>query len=127
MNNFPHRQEVTLVTGSVSYRQAGRGPDLVLLHGLAGNSGTWERQFEKFAERFRMTAWDAPGYGHSDAVRPAVDAYADTLGAFTQAIGIERFILIGHSMGGVVAGNFAGRYRDRVSGCLLYTSDAADE
>ena len=119
MNNFPHRQEVTLVTGSVSYRQAGSGPDLVLLHGLAGNSGTWERQFEKLAGRFRMTAWDAPGYGHSDAVAPAVDGYADILGAFTQAIGIERFVLIGHSMGGVVAGNFAGRYRDRVSGLVL--------
>ncbi len=119
MDNFPHRQEVTLVTGSVSYRQAGSGPDVVLLHGLAGNSGTWEQQFKKFADRFRMTAWDAPGYGHSDPVTPAVDAYADTLGAFTQAIGIERFILIGHSMGGVVAGNFAGRYRDRLSGLVL--------
>ena len=119
MNNLPHRQEVTLVTGSVSYRQAGSGPDVVLLHGLAGNSGTWEQQFKKFADRFRMTAWDAPGYGHSDPVTPAVDAYADTLGAFTQAIGIERFILIGHSMGGVVAGNFAGRYRDRLSGLVL--------
>ena len=119
MNNFPHRQKVALLTGSVSYRQAGSGPDLVLLHGLAGNSGTWERQFETFTDRFRMTAWDAPGYGHSAAVRPAVNAYADTLGAFTHAIGIERFILIGHSMGGVVAGNFAGRYQDRVSGLVL--------
>jgi len=119
MNNLPHRQEVTLVTGSVSYRQAGSGPDVVLLHGLAGNSGTWEQQFKKFADRFRMTAWDAPGYGYSDPVTPGVDAYADTLGAFTQAIGIEHFILIGHSMGGVVAGNFAGRYRDRVCGLVL--------
>ena len=118
VSSLPDRQEVTLPTGRVSYRQAGSGPDLVLLHGLAGNSGTWERQFEEFAGRFRMTAWDAPGYGHSDTVAPAVDAYADTLGAFTQAIGIERFILIGHSMGGVVAGNFVGRYRDRVSGLV---------
>ena len=116
---LPDRREVILPTGRVSYRQAGSGPDIVFLHGLAGNSGTWMRQFEYFADRFQITAWDAPGYGGSDTVTPEIDVYGDVLGAFTASLGIDRFILLGHSMGGVVAGNFSGRYPDRVAGLIL--------
>ncbi len=119
VSSLPDRQEVMLPTGRVSYRQAGSGPDMVFLHGLAGNSGTWIRQFEYFAARFQITAWDAPGYGNSDTVTPDIDVYADLLGAFTASLGIERFILLGHSMGGVVAGNFSGRYPDRVTRLIL--------
>jgi pimeloyl-ACP methyl ester carboxylesterase len=119
VSSLPDRQEVMLPTGRVSYRQAGSGPDMVFLHGLAGNSGTWIRQFEYFATRFKITAWDAPGYGNSDTVTPDIDVYADLLGAFTASLGIERFILLGHSMGGVVAGNFSGRYPDRVARLIL--------
>ncbi len=116
---LPERQYVQLDSGQVSYRQTGAGPDLVLLHGLAGNARTWERQFETFAHKFRVTAWDAPGYGDTDLVEPSIEAYADTLAAFTRAVGIERFILLGHSMGGIVAGNAAGRYPDRIGGLVL--------
>ena len=91
VSSLPDRQEVTLPTGRISYRQAGSGPDLVLLHGLAGNSGTWERQFEEFAGRFRMTAWDAPGYGHSDTVARYISRVADAAKKFSMPVGIHIY------------------------------------
>ena len=97
MSSLPDRREVILPTGRLSYRQAGSGPDLVLLHGLAGNSGTWIRQFEYFTDRFQITAWDAPGYGCSDTVTPEIDVYGDVLGAFTASLGIHRFISVSYT------------------------------
>ena len=117
--DLPVRQYVDVGGVRISYRQAGAGPDLVLLHGLAGNARTWERQFDALADKFRITAWDAPGYGESDLVSTEIEVYADTLAAFTTALGIERFILLGHSMGGIVAGNAAGRFPHRVRVLIL--------
>lgn len=116
---LPARQYIDVDGVQISYRQVGFGPDLVLLHGLAGNARTWEHQFETFADQFRVTAWDAPGYGESDLVATEIETYADTLMAFTAALGIDWFILLGHSMGGIVAGNAAGRYADRVAALVL--------
>lgn len=116
---LPARQYADVDGTRISYRQAGQGPDLVLLHGLAGNARTWERQFEAFSDRFRITAWDAPGYGESETVTAEIDVYADTLAGFATAAGIDTFILLGHSMGGIVAGNVAGRYAARVRGVIL--------
>ena len=118
---FPDRQTVELETGRISYRQTGSGSDLVLLHGLAGNSRTWERQAEVFSHRCRVTAWDAPGYGGSDPMAEPVSAerYADALLGFLDALDLQRVILLGHSMGGVVASAFAGRYQDRLRALVL--------
>jgi pimeloyl-ACP methyl ester carboxylesterase len=116
---LPDRQLVELDTARISYRQAGSGPDLVLLHGLAGNARTWEDQIDAFSPRYRVTAWDAPGYGESDTVEPTVDSYARTLAAFLDALGLSSVILLGHSMGGVVAGRFAALYPRRLRALVL--------
>lgn len=113
------RKTIDLDHGRVSYRQAGSGPDLVLLHGLAGNSRTWEEQIAAFSGAWRVTAWDAPGYGQSDIVAPNVDTYAATLAALVDALDMSTFVLLGHSMGGVVAGRFAGRYPERLRALVL--------
>lgn len=116
---LPDRQTVDLDHGRVSFRQAGSGPDLVLLHGLAGNSLTWEEQFNVFTRGWRVTAWDAPGYGESDPVLPSVDSYAASLEALVAALDLAPFVLLGHSMGGVVAGRFAAAYPDRLRALVL--------
>ena len=116
---FPELRCVDVGDARISYRQAGQGQDLVFLHGLAGNSRTWELQFKRFADQYRVTAWDAPGYGTSDLVDLDIKAYSDVLDLFTTKIGIKKFVLIGHSMGGIVAGNFAGHYPDRINGLVL--------
>ena len=116
---LPKREYLDLNGTRISYRQAGKGKDLVLLHGLAGNARSWEFQFKSLAGQYRILAWDAPGYGESDLVEPDINVYGDTLNNFTKALGINQFILLGHSMGGIVAGSLAGRYPDRVIGLVL--------
>jgi len=117
--NLPKRRFVDVNGVRISYRQGGHGDDLVFLHGLAGNARTWEFQFKAYTDRYRVTAWDAPGYGESDLIPADINAYGDLLNDFTTCVGIERFILLGHSMGGIVAGNLAGRYPARVIGLVL--------
>ncbi len=108
--------------GIVSCRTAGSGPALCLLHGIGSQSGSWVRQFEALSLRFRVTAWDAPGYGESDALAaasPIAADYADVLAALLDALGIERTVLVASSLGALIATSFAARQPHRVAGLLL--------
>lgn len=104
--------------GAVSFREAGSGPALILLHGMNGSSKSWCYQFEPFARSFRTIAWDAPGYGRSDTVAPDADAYAAQVAALLDYLKVERAHVVGHSMGGVVAERFCARYPERAK-CLV--------
>jgi len=112
----------TTARGTVSYREAGLGPALVLLHGIGSQSGSWVRQLQALAARFRVVAWDAPGYGESDplpAEAPTADDYAVSLAALLDALGIGPAILVGSSLGALIAGAFAARWPQRVGGLVL--------
>jgi pimeloyl-ACP methyl ester carboxylesterase len=108
--------------GTVSYREAGTGPALVLLHGIGNQSGSWARQLDALAPRFRVIAWDAPGYGDSDALAtewPSAADYADSARALLDALGIERAVLVASSLGALVAGALAAESPARVAGLVL--------
>ncbi len=108
--------------GIVSYREAGTGPALVLLHGIGNQSGSWVRQLEAFGARFRAVAWDAPGYGESDrlpAESPTAADYAGALAGLLDALGVARAVLVGSSLGALVAGAFAASRPERTAGLLL--------
>lgn len=119
LKTCPPVQTVALSRGTLSYRSVGQGPMLVFLHGLAGNSLTWVRQFGHFSTRFHVVAWDAPGFGHSDVVEPDIDAFAGTLGELIDLLGGGPAALVGHSMGGVVATRLAGRRPELVVRLVL--------
>ncbi|VVE04016.1 Arylesterase [Pandoraea capi] len=91
-----------------TYRVAGEGPlTLVLLHGIGGNRDVWPAQFATFvAAGYRVVAWDMPGYGESAMpAAPTMAALADSLRALLDrltSLGASRFVLVGHSMGGMV-------------------------
>ncbi len=103
---------ITTPEGDVEYRQAGNGKQgvtHVLLHGIGSGSGSWLMQLEAAAitEGTRVLAWEAPGYGNSTAVAPAVpDAgdYAGRLWAWLDALGVTQPVtLAGHSLGALMA------------------------
>lgn len=100
--------------------QTGDGPDLVLLHGLAGSSGWWERNIPALSVDYRVTAIDLPGFGssHPDA-RLILDELPARLAGFLGGLGIERTHVIGHSMGGLVAGGLAADHPERVDRLVL--------
>jgi pimeloyl-ACP methyl ester carboxylesterase len=102
-----------------SYMEAGAAgaPRLVLLHGIGANSLHWRFQYEALANRFRVIAWNAPGYMLSDELRadtPTSRDYADALADFLAALGIARFDVLGNSFGTRVAQAFAAYFPGRI-------------
>src|SRR5262249_24009191 len=102
-----------------SYMEAGR-PDalpIVLLHGVGANSMHWRFQFAGLGDRFRLIAWNAPGYLLSDALVkywPECRDYADAFADFLAALNLDRVNLLGNSFGTRVAQCFAAHYPGRV-------------
>jgi len=86
-------------------------PDLVLLHGFTGHARTWDAFAEAMTDRYRVLALDQRGHGESawaSAEAYGVDEMRADLAAFVAALGLDRFTLLGLSMGGNVAIHFAG-------------------
>jgi esterase len=87
-------------------------PDLVLLHGYTGHARSWDAFAEAMTDRYRVLAVDQRGHGETawaPADRYGVDDMADDLAAFVKALGLKGFSLLGLSMGGMVAMEYAGR------------------
>jgi pimeloyl-ACP methyl ester carboxylesterase len=102
-----------------SYMEAGRAdaPALVLLHGVGANSMHWRFQLAGLSDRYRVIAWNAPGYILSDALKtdnPDCKAFADALNDFLGALSLDRVNLVGNSFGTRVAQCFAIHYPGRI-------------
>ena len=89
----------------------GSGPlPIVLLHGIGSNAQSFAPLMRAFDARFPAFAWDAPGYGNSQPLLvewPDAFDYAAVLGRLLAEIGITRCVLVGHSLGCLVAARFA--------------------
>src|SRR6201993_4320664 len=94
------------------YMEAGRVdlPPVLLLHGIGANSLHWRYQLAGLADRFRLIAWNAPGYLLSDNLRaetPSCRDYADALDDLLSALGIDGFDIVANSFGTRVTQCFA--------------------
>ncbi|HSB88130.1 MAG TPA: alpha/beta fold hydrolase, partial [Ilumatobacteraceae bacterium] len=110
MTTSPLRRRTVRIHGhEVSYRMAGEGPTILLIHGIAGSSTTWRAVMPALAENFRVIAPDLLGHGHSAKPRGdySLGAYASGIRDLLAVLGEERVTLIGHSLGGGVAMQFA--------------------
>ena len=108
--------------GALSYIEAGEGTALILLHGIGSGAASWTSQLEAFSNRYRVVAWNAPGYGASDPVgaeTPITADYTIHLEALLDALGINACHLVGHSLGAIMAAGFARRFMDRVISLML--------
>ena len=106
----------------LSYRELGEGPALLFIHGMGGNSINWESQFQFFSDKFRVIAWDAPGYGSSDDWdhdTPSTGDYALLISDFLNILGVTAAHLVGHSYGGVIVTAFYRSFRERVLSLTL--------
>lgn len=106
---------------------APNGTTVVLLHGAFGAKEYWRHQMAAFADAgYRVLAWDAPGYGLSPL--PAgfsIDLCAQRLAALLRACGGSRNVLIGHSMGGMIAQRAWLHARESIHGYVLSATSAA--
>lgn len=100
---------------------AGAGPPVIFLHGIGGNRSNFDAQVAHFSRTWRALAWDARGYGDSaDYDGPLAFAdFSDDLVRVLDAVGAERAALVGVSMGGRIALDFAGRRPDRLGALVL--------
>ncbi|WP_051748037.1 alpha/beta fold hydrolase [Nevskia soli] len=86
------------------YEEAGAGPPLVLLHGIGASCRDWEYNIPAFAEHYRVIAPDLRGFGRSErSGNYGVATFAGDIWHLLEQLQVERFHLIGHSMGGAVA------------------------
>lgn len=102
-----------------SYMEAGRpdAPPVILLHGVGANSMHWRYQLAGLSDRYRVIAWNAPGYMLTDGFAkewPTCKDYADSLADFLAALKLDRVNLVGNSFGTRVAQCFGVHYPSRV-------------
>ena len=111
---------------SVVYQRAGRGPAVVLLHGLTQDSRAWLPQVADLSDRFTVIAWDAPGAGQSSDPPAgfAMGDWADALAALLDAESIAHAHVVGLSWGGVLAQALYDRFPSRVSSLVLADTSA---
>lgn len=108
----------------IAYRSDGDAPGipLVLLHGFCEDATVWDG-FMGALKDIRVIRIDLPGFGGSElALVPGMDVYADAVCAVLNDLSIEKCILVGHSMGGYTALEFAEKYAERLAGLGLFHS-----
>jgi pimeloyl-ACP methyl ester carboxylesterase len=105
----PRRCSVNLHGHELCYRIAGEGPVILLVHGITSDSRTWERVMPGLAREHTVIAPDLPGHGCSEKPRGdySLGAHACCLRDLLVALGHERCTLVGHSLGGGIAMQFA--------------------
>jgi 3-oxoadipate enol-lactonase len=100
---------------------------LVFLHGVGGGHAVWEPQLSEFAARgYQALAWDQPGYGGTPLVEPYdFEQVALALGRYVERSAGGRAVLVGHSMGGMVAQEAYARFPEMVQALALCFTSAA--
>ena len=118
------RRTVRIHGHEVTYRMSGEGPTIVLIHGIAGSSTTWKGVLPALAERYTVVAPDLLGHGHSAKPRGdySLGAYASGIRDLLAVLGEERVTVVGHSLGGGVAMQFAYQFPERVERLVLVAS-----
>jgi pimeloyl-ACP methyl ester carboxylesterase len=116
------RQRDILVDGRrVRYVDAGDGPPIALIHGLGGSWQNWLENLPDLGRDHRVIALDLPGFGRSDPVpRPrSLAPHAATVAALLDRLGTGPTLVVGHSMGGLVAERLALQRPELVNGLVL--------
>ena len=107
-----------------AYVQVGSGPALLLLHGIGDNSETWKSIIPMLARDHTVIAPDLLGHGKSDKPRAdySVAGYANGMRDLITVLGIDKVTVVGHSLGGGVAMQFAYQYPERCERLVLVSS-----
>jgi len=110
----------------LSYRRAGSGPAVVLIHGFPEDGGQWERLGRVLAHKYTVFIPDLPGSGQSplDDAGSSMETIAEAILAMIRRNGLDKVVLAGHSMGGYAAMALVAKYPDIIAGLALIHSTA---
>ena len=117
-------QETTLHGHRVGFRMAGDGPLIVLIHGITSTSDVWLDAMARLAERYTVVAPDLLGHGRSAKPRGdySLGAYASGARDLLGVLGFERGTVVGHSLGGGIALQFAYQFPEYCERLVLVSS-----
>ncbi len=117
-------RNVTIHGRTVTFTEAGSGPVLLLIHGMAGNSDHWEPVREMLGREHTVIAVDLPGHGGSEPGGGdySLGSLASGLRDLLLALGHERATLVGHSLGGGIAMQFTYQFPEMVERLVLVSS-----
>jgi len=104
----------------------GKGFPLVLVHGFLGSSKMWGPQVKFFKKNFRVVTPDLPGFGKSKKMKSckSIKIMADLILKCLKEKKIERYNLLGHSMGGMIAQEMAKKDGKNISKLIFYSTGA---
>ena len=107
----------------------GKGFPLVLIHGFLSSSETWKPQIDFFKEYFRVITPDLPGFGKSNNLRPhkSIESLANLILKHLKEKGINKFHLLGHSMGGMIVQEMAKKNKNKISKLICYSTGPRGE
>jgi len=129
LSPFAQGADIRMANGvRLHYETAGTGDiPVVLVHGYGMSSAIWEKALPLFPSNYRLFAVDLRGFGRSDKPENGYSCpeLADDIGAFLDALGLSRAVLIGYSFGGLVTQHFAARHPGRVRALVLSNAWAA--
>ena len=104
--------------------EEGKGFPLVLLHGFLGSSKMWKPQIDFFKDHFRVITPDLPGFGKSNKAKlhNNIQSISNFLSDCLEEKKINKFHLLGHSMGGMIVQEMAKRYGNKISKLVCYST-----
>jgi pimeloyl-ACP methyl ester carboxylesterase len=117
-------QHTTIHGHRVAYRLAGEGPPIILIHGITASSTVWEPVGERLARHHTVLAPDLLGHGQSAKPRGdySMGAFASGIRDLALWLGLGPATVVGHSLGGGVAMQFAYQFPERTQRLALVSS-----
>ena len=107
----------------------GKGFPLILIHGFLGSSKMWEPQINFFKNYFRVITPDLPGFGKSNKAKShnSIESIANLLMDCLEEKKIDKFYLLGHSMGGMIVQEMAKKYGNKIVKLICYSTGPRGE
>lgn len=119
-----HSKQIKVGKLNIRYFTAGNGEPLVVIHGGGGGAEGWLENVSELSERYRIYAPDLPGFGDSQPMDGdhGISEFVQFVEDFTHSLGLKRFHLIGHSVGGGIALRYALKFPYKVGKLVLVSS-----
>ncbi|MGB0861389.1 MAG: alpha/beta fold hydrolase [Saprospiraceae bacterium] len=121
MNEYMTEQEIIFRNRKVAYSIGGNGFPLVFIHGFCEDKSMWNDFVEFFVADYQVIMIDVGGFGASELpIEPTIAEMAMQVNAVLRVEGIQKCLLIGHSMGGYIAMDFAELFGDKLIGITMF-------
>jgi pimeloyl-ACP methyl ester carboxylesterase len=105
---------------NVFYSDSGKGPAIVFIHGWLESHTTFSNIIKLLSDKYRCISIDLPGFGESDAIdNITLNKISKTLEILLDKIGVRKYYLVGHSLGGAVTLVYADKHKDEVKKIVL--------